>query len=179
MLALSVLCFVIQSMSNSLWPMDCSLPGSSVHEIFQARILKWIPCSSSRDLPNPWIWIQIPCIIGGFINTWVTRDPSPRILEWVAYPSSWGSSSPRNGMAVSCTAGGFFTSWATREACWSKEVVNIRNHTVSSQNRDLTLNFFLNATNVLKDIFQFWDDSSLSLSPNNLKAGTSTNFLQS
>jgi len=23
-------------------PMDCSLPGSSVHEILQARILKWV-----------------------------------------------------------------------------------------------------------------------------------------
>ena len=22
-------------------PMDCSLPGSSVHEIFQARVLEW------------------------------------------------------------------------------------------------------------------------------------------
>ena len=22
-------------------PMDCSLPGSSIHEIFQARILEW------------------------------------------------------------------------------------------------------------------------------------------
>ena len=24
-------------------PMDCSLPGSSVHEIFQARVLEWVP----------------------------------------------------------------------------------------------------------------------------------------
>ena len=23
-------------------PMDCSLPGSSVHEIFQARVLEWV-----------------------------------------------------------------------------------------------------------------------------------------
>ena len=22
-------------------PMDCSLPGSSIHEIFQARVLEW------------------------------------------------------------------------------------------------------------------------------------------
>ena len=28
--------------------MDCSLPGSSVHEIFQARILEWVAISSSR-----------------------------------------------------------------------------------------------------------------------------------
>ena len=29
-------------------PMDCSLPGSSVHEIFQARVLEWIAISFSR-----------------------------------------------------------------------------------------------------------------------------------
>ena len=29
-------------------PMDCSLPGSSVHGILQARILKWVAMSSSR-----------------------------------------------------------------------------------------------------------------------------------
>ena len=29
-------------------PMDCSLPGSSGHEIFQARILEWVSMPSSR-----------------------------------------------------------------------------------------------------------------------------------
>ena len=29
-------------------PMDCSLPGSSVHGIFQARTLEWVAISSSR-----------------------------------------------------------------------------------------------------------------------------------
>ena len=27
-------------------PMDCSMPGSSVHSIFQARILEWVAISS-------------------------------------------------------------------------------------------------------------------------------------
>ena len=30
-------------------PMDCSLPGSSVHGIFQARILEWVAISFSRE----------------------------------------------------------------------------------------------------------------------------------
>ena len=30
------------------YPMDCSLPGSSVHGIFQARILEWVAISFSR-----------------------------------------------------------------------------------------------------------------------------------
>ena len=34
-------------------PMDCSPPGSSVHGIFQARILEWVAISSPGDLPHP------------------------------------------------------------------------------------------------------------------------------
>ena len=29
-------------------PMDCSLPGSSIHGIFQARVLEWVAISFSR-----------------------------------------------------------------------------------------------------------------------------------
>ena len=32
---------VVQSCLTPNNPMDCSLPGSSVHEIFQARVLEW------------------------------------------------------------------------------------------------------------------------------------------
>ena len=34
-------------------PMACSPPGSSVHEIFQARILGWVAISSSRGSSQP------------------------------------------------------------------------------------------------------------------------------
>ena len=39
-------------MSDSERPMDCSLPGSSIHGIFQARILEWgvIAFSDTKDL---------------------------------------------------------------------------------------------------------------------------------
>ena len=33
--------------------MDCSLPGSSVHEIFQARVLEWVAISFSRESSRP------------------------------------------------------------------------------------------------------------------------------
>ena len=36
-------------------PMDCSLPGSSVHGIIPAKILEWVAISSSRDLFDPGI----------------------------------------------------------------------------------------------------------------------------
>ena len=38
----------------TLWdPTDCSLPGSSVHGIFQARILEWVAISFSRGSSRP------------------------------------------------------------------------------------------------------------------------------
>ena len=40
--------------------MDCSLPGSSVHGILQARILEWVPVPFSGGLPNPGIEPRSP-----------------------------------------------------------------------------------------------------------------------
>ena len=41
-------------------PMNCSLPGFSVHGIFQARLLEQVTISSSRgsSWPRDWIWIS-------------------------------------------------------------------------------------------------------------------------
>ena len=38
---------VAQSCPTLRDPMDCSLPGSSVHGIFQARVLEWVAIASS------------------------------------------------------------------------------------------------------------------------------------
>ena len=38
---------VTQSCPTLSDSMDCSLPGSSVHGIFQARVLEWVAISSS------------------------------------------------------------------------------------------------------------------------------------
>ena len=39
----------VQSCPTLRSPMDCTLPGSLVHRIFQARILEWVAISSSRS----------------------------------------------------------------------------------------------------------------------------------
>ena len=44
----SVLCLVVQSCPTLCDPMNCSLPGSSVHGILQARILEWVAMPSFR-----------------------------------------------------------------------------------------------------------------------------------
>ena len=43
-------------------PTDCSLPGSSVHGISQARILEWVPFSSPGDLPTQGIQHRSPAL---------------------------------------------------------------------------------------------------------------------
>ena len=45
------MCVSHSVVSNFCDPMDSSLPGSSVHGIFQARILKWVSIPFSEDLP--------------------------------------------------------------------------------------------------------------------------------
>ena len=50
-------------------PMDCSLPGSFVHEISQARILERVPISFSRDLlPDSEIKPVSPALAGRFFS---------------------------------------------------------------------------------------------------------------
>ena len=44
----------VTQLCPTLWdPMDCSPPGSSVHEILQARILEWVAISFSRGSSPP------------------------------------------------------------------------------------------------------------------------------
>ena len=45
--------FSLQVVSDSCNPMDYSPPGSSVHGIFQARILEWLAISFSRGSSGP------------------------------------------------------------------------------------------------------------------------------
>ena len=46
--AYAVLCLVAQACPTLCNPMDCSLPGSSVHGILLGRILEWVAISSSK-----------------------------------------------------------------------------------------------------------------------------------
>ena len=62
-------------------PMNCILPGSSVHGILQTRIWKWVAISSSRgDLPDPGIEpasFMSPALAGRFFTTVPPRKPQP------------------------------------------------------------------------------------------------------
>ena len=51
-------------------PKDCSLPGSSVHGILQARILEWVAISLSRGSSPPRDRTQVSHIAGRRFNLW-------------------------------------------------------------------------------------------------------------
>ena len=65
---------VAQSCLTLCDPMDCSLPGFSVHGILQARLLEWaaipFPGASSQHRDHTWV----SYIAGGFFPIWTTRE---------------------------------------------------------------------------------------------------------
>ena len=55
-------CSDAQSCLTLCDPMDCSPPGTSVHGIFQTRILEWLPFLSLGDLGDPGIEPRSPTL---------------------------------------------------------------------------------------------------------------------
>ena len=53
--------------------MDCSPPGSSIHGIFQARILQWVANAFSRGSSGPRDWTRVSCIAGRLFTVWATK----------------------------------------------------------------------------------------------------------
>ena len=74
-------------------PMDCSLPGSSVHEIFQVRVLEWGDSLSKVQMYNRALLslVTMPCvtclglidfIAGGlYLWTFFAHSENPFILD--------------------------------------------------------------------------------------------------
>ena len=54
--------------------MDCSLSGSSIHGIFQARVLEWITISFSRGSSRPRNRTWVSRIAGRRFTVWATRE---------------------------------------------------------------------------------------------------------
>ena len=65
---------VAQSCPTLCDPMDCSLPSSSVHEIFQAIVLEWIAISFSRGSSRSRDRTQVFHIVDRHFTIWATRE---------------------------------------------------------------------------------------------------------
>ena len=70
-------------------PVDCCLPGSSVHVISQARILEWLPFPFSRGSLWPRNWTLMSCIADDSlpqshqgISQSVSRNNSLSLVFW-------------------------------------------------------------------------------------------------
>ena len=79
---------VAQSCPTLRDPMDCSLPGSSTHGIFQANILEWVAISYSWDLPSPGIEsvsLASPALAGDSLPLCRLGSPHISIVEQIYY----------------------------------------------------------------------------------------------
>ena len=75
-----VMCVCVLSRVWLCKPMDYSLPGSSVHGIFQARILEWVAMPSSRGSSWPRNQTHVSCV--SCIGRWVLYHPrSPTLVK--------------------------------------------------------------------------------------------------
>ena len=59
--------------------MDCSLQGSSIHGIFQARILEWVAISFSRGSSQPRDQTQVSHIAGRRFTIWAPFNGSSNL----------------------------------------------------------------------------------------------------
>ena len=55
-------------------PIDCSLAGSSVHGISQARIQEWVTIYYSRGFSRPRDQTHVPCTVRWIRYNWATRE---------------------------------------------------------------------------------------------------------
>ena len=65
---------VAQSCRTLCDPVDCSLPGSSLHGLLQARVLEWVVISFSKGSSQPRDRTWVSCIAGRRFNLWATRE---------------------------------------------------------------------------------------------------------
>ena len=74
-------CVVTQSSRTLCSPVDCSPPGSSVHGIFQARILEWVVISSTRGSSDPGIKPASP-VSPAFPTDSLPKEPSGNPMNY-------------------------------------------------------------------------------------------------
>ena len=55
-------------------PWTCGPPSSSIHGIFQARILEWVAISFSRRSSRPRDWTRVSSIVRRHFIVWATRE---------------------------------------------------------------------------------------------------------
>ena len=68
------LCSLLSCVRLFCDPMDCSPPGSSIHENPHAKILEWVAVSFSKGCSWPRDGTWVSCIAGWFFTIWASRE---------------------------------------------------------------------------------------------------------
>ena len=84
--------------------MGCSPPGSSVHEISQARILEWVAISFSRGSSDPGIEPRFPVLQADSLPTELQGKPTPKPSRKI---SELGQLNQRNPLPYQRPSQGF------------------------------------------------------------------------
>ena len=80
------LCVCVTQLCPTLCnPVDCSLPGFSVHGILQARTLEWVAVYFSRGFSKPRDWTQVSCLAGRLFTISATREARVYLYTWSTY----------------------------------------------------------------------------------------------
>ena len=84
--------------------MDCSLPGSPVRKILQARLLEWVVIPFSRGSSRPRNQTDVSCIAGRSFTNWATREAQSHSvvsdsLRCRGLYSPWNSLGQNTGVA--------------------------------------------------------------------------------
>ena len=87
------ICYVMFALVTQLCPTlcnptNCSLPGSSVHGILQARVLKWVAIPFSRGSSNPGIEPWSPALQADFLPFELRGSPK-RGMHWLHWARNW------------------------------------------------------------------------------------------
>ena len=81
------MCVVSPSITSSSFdPMNCRLPGSSIHRIIKARILEWVTVSFSWGSSQPNDWTHIFDIAGRFFLLLSHRGRPHPLRRWQPTP---------------------------------------------------------------------------------------------
>ena len=104
--------------------MDCGPPGSSIHEIFQARVAEWVAISCSRWSFWPRDQIRVFRIVGRCFTIWATREILSKLGKTSGYQThancgggfkeaiaTWARHSPYLQSEVRCSERFPFRDW--------------------------------------------------------------------
>ena len=93
-------------------PVDCSPPGSSVHGIFQARVLEWVAISFSRESSWPRAQTWVSCTASRVFTTWAIREARISLYHF-----------PNSLQALEVIISSSFYHWGHWKWKWSHSVV--------------------------------------------------------